>query len=1059
MAFVEFMKKALQRGRSVTLPPDPNEASYVLLPYVVQNQLKPVEQLITSSNFDVNHKFGRAQRTLLHSAANTGAIDTLSFLIKRGATINVIDRIGVTPLHLAARNGHKKCVQKLFDNGADISIHDNEGLTALHWLACNGRTELLFSILQRGEFVDVVDVHGHTALHVACQNGHYQCVLKLLEFKADFDKPSNDGRTPLFFACRHGQIKCLKLLLSMSASMAPDHNGVSPLEISAENGYKECVELILMKYPDQIDRLLLLSRDDKVPLDTMLSVMEYLCQCNVAIMIGLISRLANLASTAGMELLTVTSSYSDLMPQFLRYIKVLCALYPYYCSAVSQAPPSPLARQTSPTTRLRGSENPNDSRPRRAATLNLFSGRGGGGGHARTNSHGSPIDLFSEIQIERESMISASLGDVTSASSYPNNPMEQLDTVWASLASWFDLLQNEISKLPEVTPPIINEIDSPPTQVNEEACPTNGGDTSQLAAAIILSAPPRRRQVFLRNSNDGSGFVGGASSTVNKSLKRRTWHVDRVVRVIALEEEDEETSSLPSFARSTSSDNYHSSENQLKPLMEDIDQTPSIQEEVGEERGGAKSPDIVGVYADRLSAVTHAFSLCSKAMKKPAGKKSDSPDKFDEFVSKYESVLKVLLARCPKMIFVHFHFLLENNQLLQRFIHIVHAQPFEDRKKWFYENLYDGAEPNQQLTLVPQENEIIVDRENIFTTSCSKISEASVDQLKLSLAIRFEGEAGMGAGVHREWFNDLSSEILNPDYALFTQSADGATFQPNSHSDVNPDHLSYFKFAGRTMSLALYHRQLLNVYFTRSFYKHILGIPVSYRDVESIDPEYAKNLQWLLDNKIDEMDLGLTFLLETDVFGTTEIIELRQNGKDILVTDSNKKEYVQLVTEMRMTQAIGHQINAFTEGFYEIIPHHLISLFDEYELELLLSGLPDIDVKDWIKNTDYNGYSEEHPVIKWFWEVVEMMDKKTLAILLQFVTGSSRVPLGGFANLVGASGLTKFTISQLNYEPNRLPMASTCFNLLKLPEYPNKDILKERLNFALTCGTSLIDIT
>ncbi|XP_019853445.1 PREDICTED: E3 ubiquitin-protein ligase HACE1-like [Amphimedon queenslandica] len=162
---------------------------------------------------------------------------------------------------------------------------------------------------------------------------------------------------------------------------------------------------------------------------------------------------------------------------------------------------------------------------------------------------------------------------------------------------------------------------------------------------------------------------------------------------------------------------------------------------------------------------------------------------------------------------------------------------------------------------------------------------------------------------------------------------------------------------------------------------------------------------------------------------------------------------------MRMTQAIGHQINAFTEGFYEIIPHHLISLFDEYELELLLSGLPDIDVKDWIKNTDYNGYSEEHPVIKWFWEVVEMMDKKTLAILLQFVTGSSRVPLGGFANLVGASGLTKFTISQLNYEPNRLPMASTCFNLLKLPEYPNKDILKERLNFALTCGTSLIDIT
>lgn len=54
--------------------------------------------------------------------------------------------------------------------------------------------------------------------------------------------------------------------------------------------------------------------------------------------------------------------------------------------------------------------------------------------------------------------------------------------------------------------------------------------------------------------------------------------------------------------------------------MEDIDPSP-IQEEVGGERGGAKSPDIVGVYADRLSAVAHAFSLCSKAMKKPTGNK------------------------------------------------------------------------------------------------------------------------------------------------------------------------------------------------------------------------------------------------------------------------------------------------------------------------------------------------------------------------------------------------------------------------------------------------------
>ena len=69
------------------------------------------------------------------------------------------------------------------------------------------------------------------------------------------------------------------------------------------------------------------------------------------------------------------------------------------------------------------------------------------------------------------------------------------------------------------------------------------------------------------------------------------------------------------------------------------------------------------------------------------------------------------------------------------------------------------------------------------------------------------------------------------------------------------------------------------------------GIPVSYRDVESIDPEYANNLLWLLDHEIDTLDLGLTFSVETDVFGTTEVIELKEGGSGITVTDDIKVPY------------------------------------------------------------------------------------------------------------------------------------------------------------------------
>lgn len=123
------------------------------------------------------------------------------------------------------------------------------------------------------------------------------------------------------------------------------------------------------------------------------------------------------------------------------------------------------------------------------------------------------------------------------------------------------------------------------------------------------------------------------------------------------------------------------------------------------------------------------------------------------------------------------------------------------------------------------------------------IIKVTSEELKKTLNIRFSGEAGTGAGVRREWFEILSQEIVNPNYALFKPSSDGCTIQPNPESYVNPDHLNFFQFAGRVIALALYYKQLIDVHFTRSFYKQILGIKVHYSDVASIDPHYHTSLQ------------------------------------------------------------------------------------------------------------------------------------------------------------------------------------------------------------------------
>ncbi|XP_071135977.1 E3 ubiquitin-protein ligase HACE1-like isoform X1 [Mytilus edulis] len=459
--------------------------------------------------------------------------------------------------------------------------------------------------------------------------------------------------------------------------------------------------------------------------------------------------------------------------------------------------------------------------------------------------------------------------------------------------------------------------------------------------------------------------------------------------------------------------------------------------------------DVIGATLPRICGVVQAFYItCSCHTQSEI----TSP-RFIEFVCKHNKVLKALVQRNTTVIFDHFHFLLECPELMSQFIHIIKLQPFVKRREWFYQNISDDENPSEVLHIPATDEDIlIINRERIFDSSCDRVLKENPDKLKKGLALKFDGEEGMGQGVVREWFDVLSKEILNPDYALFTQSADGSTFQPNSNSAINPDHLNYFRFAGQILGLCLYHKQLINVYFTRSFYKHILGIPVNYTDVASIDPDYAKNLQWILDHDIDNLGLDLTFSVETDVFGVMQEVELKPGGSKITVTEENKTEYAQLVTELRMTRAIQPQINSFLSGFHQYIPQSLIQMFDEYELELMLSGIPEIDIGDWENHTEYNGYDRQSPVIQWFWEIVENFSQENRVLLLQFTTGSSRVPFGGFAKFVGGGGPQHFTIAIVPYKEHTLPTASTCINMLKMPEYKSKTELHNRLMVALQCG-------
>ncbi|XP_019742342.1 E3 ubiquitin-protein ligase NEDD4-like isoform X1 [Hippocampus comes] len=324
------------------------------------------------------------------------------------------------------------------------------------------------------------------------------------------------------------------------------------------------------------------------------------------------------------------------------------------------------------------------------------------------------------------------------------------------------------------------------------------------------------------------------------------------------------------------------------------------------------------------------------------------------------------------------------------------------------------------------------------------------DLLKARLWVEFEGEKGLDyGGLAREWFFLMSKEMFNPYYGLFEYSAtDNYTLQINPNSGLcNEDHLTYFKCIGRVAGMAVWHGKLLDAFFIRPFYKMMLQKPITLQDMESVDSEYFNSLKWILEN--DPTDLDLMFTIDEELFGQTHQHELKPDGAEIVVTNENKKEYIHLVMQWRFVNRIQKQMTAFKDGFFELIPQDLIKIFDENELELLMCGLGDVDVNDWRQNTKYkSGYSADHVVIHWFWKAVLLMDAEKRIRLLQFVTGTSRVPMNGFAELYGSNGPQRFTI-ELWGTRDKLPRAHTCFNRLDLPPYESFEELREKLHIAI----------
>ena len=444
--------------------------------------------------------------------------------------------------------------------------------------------------------------------------------------------------------------------------------------------------------------------------------------------------------------------------------------------------------------------------------------------------------------------------------------------------------------------------------------------------------------------------------------------------------------------------------------------------------------------------VVECFAILSgsggdKKPKKPEGNESASLS-FVAFAEKHSLLVNSLIRHDPSCLEENFKVLLDHPRLIE----------FENKCAYFRGRINKEEDHHHSGSM-----RLNVRRDCVFEDSFHQLRHRTTEEMRGRLNVQFQGEDGVDAGgLTREWYQVMARAIFKEELALFTSGGNGITFQPNPNSMIQNegvDHLQYFKFVGRFVAKALMDCQILDAYFTRPLYKHLLGEPLSYEDIEAVDPDYFKNLKWMLCNDIEGV-FDLTFTAEADYFDKKSVVELKPGGAEIAVTNENKQEYVNLVAKHRMTSAIEPQIKAFLEGFWELIGKDLLEIFTEKELELIISGTPTIDVADLKANTEYNGYYPSSKVVLWFWEILGDLGREDLARLVQFITGTSKVPLEGFKALQGVNGPQKFQIHKSFGSTSLLPTSHTCFNQLDLPEYESKEQLKDRLLIAVREGAA-----
>lgn len=367
-----------------------------------------------------------------------------------------------------------------------------------------------------------------------------------------------------------------------------------------------------------------------------------------------------------------------------------------------------------------------------------------------------------------------------------------------------------------------------------------------------------------------------------------------------------------------------------------------------------------------------------------------------------------------------------------------------------------------------------IGRENVARDAFDQLWRREQRELLRPLKVHLGEQAGEegfdSGGVQQEFFRLAIAECLEPSYGAFTidERTRMAWFTPGSLTEDWK-----YELVGLLVSLAVYNGLTLPITFPKALYRKLLGNSVEeLHHIADGWPDLASGLttllEWNEEEGLVEDIFARTYEFSVSAFGNNITREMTKNASiwpkaaatgvdDLgppnlanpvdapLVTNNNRDAYVSDYIRYLTDISVRSQFLAFERGFRACLTEKSLSLLNPSVLQSLVEGIQDIDISELRRHTRYVGWDTSHRTVRDFWSIVKRYDDNMKRRLLEFVTSSDRVPVGGMKNL-------QFVIQKNGEEEGdggHLPTAYTCYGTLLLPEYRDKEVLRERLGMAL----------